>query len=128
MASSSIWPMVAPCVHFTSSARICSLGVLSHDDPSVEHTSRSVVQDSLVQLVARAPGAGVIDERVVVHVLRAAGDVQAVQTHLPSLGTEERAEIGAHQLTPQRDVPGSEAGVASQVGLQDADVERLLAL
>ena len=46
---------------------------------AVEYARRAVVDDALVQLVGVAAGLGVVHERVVVHVLVAACDVEAVE-------------------------------------------------
>ena len=91
----SNWPMVAPCVQRTSSAWICSSGlvlmtaffgkhqilvgllgvgllrVFADQDLAVEDRAGLAVQNALVKLVAGGVGLGVIDGGVIVDVLLA---------------------------------------------------------
>src|SRR5437588_620982 len=54
------------------------LGVLMNKDLAVENAVRMTVEDALVEFMTAAVGPGVVEDGMVIHVLAAAGDVQAV--------------------------------------------------
>ena len=65
------------------------LGVLADEDLAVEDAVGLAVEDALVQLVAGAVRLGVVDDRVVVDVLRAVGQVEAVERALAAFAVED---------------------------------------
>ena len=140
--------MVAPCVQRTSSAKICSSGLVSMTASSestrflfvclasvfcaslrtmirpLKTARRLAVQDALVQLVAGAVRLGVVDGRVIIDVLRAVHDVEAVERRLRAFG-EHRAGIVADQRAAQRDRVRREVRAAARaVACRVGDVER----
>ena len=115
---SSSRPTVAPWVHFTSSAKISSCGLVSTLAPSLtaagcgwsawrrssapravtntlplNTAARPAVQHALVDLPAPAVGLVVIDGGVVVHHLLAAGEVETVHQGLDVLVVEPDVQV-----------------------------------
>ena len=80
------------------------------------------VQDALVHLVAGGVRLGVVDRGVIVHVLRAVDDVQAVQVGVGAFG-EDRVGVVAGERAAQRNRVRGEGGGASDGDLQGGDVE-----
>src|SRR5664279_5140943 len=62
------------------------LGVLADDDLAVEYGVGLAVEDALVEFVAGAVRHGVVDQGVIVDVLRAVDDVEAVEGGVGTLG------------------------------------------
>ncbi len=77
--------------------RIRLLRALAHEDRAVEHTPALIVQHALVQLVARAMGRVVVDERVVVHMLLAPGGEEPVHLRVAPLIPQERVHVVARE-------------------------------
>ena len=71
---------------------------------------------------------GVVDGGAVVHVLRAAGDVQAVERGFAALGRHDDVDLVAHQPAAERHGVRAEVAAALLLDLQRLEVERLLAL
>ena len=59
--------------------------------------ARLAVEDALVELVAGAVRLGVVDRRVVVDVLLAVADVEAVERRTPRLAVEARVDVVARE-------------------------------
>ena len=70
--------------------RVGFLRVLVDDDAAVKHAVRVAVENSVVKLAAAAVRAGVFDEHVIVEVLPAVADEQAVDQALAALAAQER--------------------------------------
>ena len=108
--------------------RVGLLRVRPHDDLAVEDAARRAVHDALVELAARAVRRGVIDHGVVVEVLRAGPDEEAVQRALGALGVEPDVQVVAGQGAAERDRVRGEAAVAPLAHLRGRDVEGRIAL
>ena len=74
-----------------------------HVHLAVEHPVRAAVEDALVQLAARAPGREMLDERLVVGVLRAVHHVQAVEPRFCAFARELRVDVRAAQRGTRRE-------------------------
>ena len=128
--------MAAPCVHFTSSAKISSCGFVltcassdrssalfvclafgllrlrPDDDLAVEDGPGMTRQDALVDLVARAMRLRVVDRRVRVDEAMAGGDVEAVERALGALAASTavmslRRDAGAERQRARRERAGA---------------------
>ena len=108
--------------------RVGLLRVLAHDDLAVEHRPGTPAENALVDFVARAVGAGVIDGRVVVDQAVAVGEIQPVQRHLGAFAVERRQHVVANQLAAERERVRREVGAAGGVHVHAADMERAVAL
>src|SRR5437867_5637195 len=71
------------------------LRVRAHEDPAIEDPARPSVEDALVELAAGTVWPGVVDARVVVHMLSAGSKVEAVEHALRSLSIQHRVDIVA---------------------------------
>jgi hypothetical protein len=77
------------------------LGPLADDDATVEHAARAAIEDRLVQLAAVAVRLRVVEQGVVVDVLRAADQDQAVEPAGRARAVEAGHDVVAHQAPPQ---------------------------
>ena len=77
------------------------LRVLVHDDAAVKDAVRAVIENAVVKLAAGAVRAGVLDQHVVVEVLPAVADEQAVDQALAALAGQNRMHVVAHQRSAQ---------------------------
>src|ERR1035437_4344360 len=98
------------------------LCVLADDDFAVEDGVGLAVENALVEFVAGAVRLGVLDDRMIVDVLRAVDDVEAVQG---GVGACRQGGVGvvADQRAAERNGVRRERGAASDGGLQGRDVE-----
>ena len=104
------------------------LRVLAHDNAPIEDRVRAAVDDTLVELAARAAGLSVLDERVVVDVLAPMGHIEAVQGARPAGAGEAHAQIVTGQPTAERNRAGGERAIARLDHLGRAHVEGQLPL
>ncbi len=98
------------------------LRVFADDDAAVENGSSPAVENAFVHLVARAVRLGVVEHGVIVDMLRAVHDVEAVERGFRAFG-KHRVGVVAHQGAAQRDGVRGEVGAASKRGLQRGDVK-----
>src|ERR1035437_1985426 len=99
------------------------LGVLADDDFAVEDGVRLAVEDALVELVAGAVRHGVADHRMIIDVLRAVDDVEAVQRGVGTFG-EGGVDVVADQRAAEGNGMRRESRAASDGGLKGRNVER----
>ena len=104
------------------------LGILSDDDPSVEHGRRIVLEDALVELAAVAVGLGVVEHGVVVDVLPIAGQDQAIEPAVGPLSVQHRDGVLAHEPAAQMDVVHRAPAVARLPAVLGRNVVRARAL
>ena len=88
------------------------LRVLADDDAAVEDGGRLAVENALVDLMTIGVRLGVVDDGVIVDVLRAAGDIEAVDSGLRAFG-KYRADVVADELASERDIVAGEVGAAA---------------
>ena len=77
-----------------------------HDDLAVEHRVGLTVHHSAIVFPAGAVGLAMINERVVVHMLLAADQIQAVERGLAATGVERGRDVVAAQGGAQREGVG----------------------
>ena len=79
------------------------LRVLAHDDFAVEDPRRSAVEHPFVELAAAAVGLGVIEGGVIVDVLPAADDVEAVEGALGAFAAEHCRDVFTNERSAKLD-------------------------
>ena len=94
---------------------------LADEDLALEHAGRFAAQHVLVKLVARAVRGGVIEQRVVVHVLLAAEKHQAVERGIGVFAGHDDVQIIARKAADRRRVR-NELCVAAKMHLHRRDV------
>ena len=95
------------------------------DDLAVEGAARAPVEDPLVVLLAPAVRPGVVDERVVVDLLLAAGEEEAVERRAGAVAVEPDGQLVPHEPAAHREDVAEELRAGAEVRLGRADVERL---
>ena len=105
--------------------RVRLLRILVDDDASVEDAVGVAVENAVVELPAAAMRAGVLDEHVVIHMLPAAGDEQAVDQALAALAGQHRMHVIADQSAAQQHRMRTHIGAALLLGAQGGDVKGL---
>ena len=103
------------------------LGVLAHDDLAVEDSRRSAVEHAFVKLAAAAVGLGVVERRVIVDVLPAADDVEAVEGALGAFAAEHCLDLLTNERSAKLDRSRVDDGRSLLLELQGRDVKRLRA-
>src|SRR5690554_2575277 len=104
------------------------LGLAVDEHLAVEDASGLAVEDASVELVREAAGLGVVEQRVVVHVLLAVDEVEAVEVALAVRGVRDDGDGVADEPAAQRvGVVGERAG-AALVRVHGVDVRGVLAL
>src|SRR5450759_252689 len=98
------------------------LGVLADDDFAVEDGVCLAVEDALVELVAGAVRHGVVDHRMIIDVLRAVDDVEAVQRGVGTFG-EGGVDVVADQRAAEGNGMRGECGAASDGGSEGRNME-----
>ena len=106
--------------------RLLRLG--TDDDAPVEDALALAVEDPFVKFVAVRVRPGVIERSVVVDVLPAACDVEAVQRALGALAIEDHLNLVARQRRPKGDVVRDEGAARALTHRQHAEVQRRFAL
>src|SRR5439155_25581975 len=98
-----------------------------HDDLAVEDPGGSAVEHALVKLAAAAVGLGVVDRGVIVHVLAAADDVEAVERALGAFAAEHSLDLFTNERSAKLDRSRVDDRGSPLLELQGRDVERLRA-
>ena len=99
------------------------LRVFADDDLAVEDGVGFAVQNAFIEFVAGAVRLGVVDDRVIVDVLRAVDDVEAVQGGVEP--SERMALASLRTSAPPSEMECDEnVALLSDAGLQGGDVER----
>src|SRR5437588_12547233 len=104
--------------------RVGLLGVGSDDDLAVEPPARRTIQHAVVYLAAHAPLFGVVDARMVIHVLPAISHVQAVERSVAALRVEARCDVVARQHRTERERAGRETATLPLLRVNNANVKR----
>src|SRR3954462_10812304 len=99
-----------------------------HVNLAVEHAVRTAVEHALVNLVARAVGSDVLDARLIVDVLRTAGQVQTVERAGRGITVEGSVNVGARERATDGERERVELAVAFLARLHRSNVECVLAL
>ena len=105
--------------------RVGFLGVGAHDDLAVEDADRAAVENALVELMAGAVRLGVVDQGVVIDVLRAVDGVQTVEVAMAAFVVEHHVDVVAGQRAAERERMGRDGRVAPGEQLDQAGMERL---
>src|SRR5262249_18120411 len=94
------------------------LRVRVNDDAPVEDAVGALVEDAVIKLAAAAVRAGMLDEHVVVHVLGAAPDEEAVDEALAAFPREHRMNVIANQAAAQKYGVRTHVGASRLLGAQ----------
>src|SRR5207302_878738 len=86
---------------------------------------RAVIQDAVIELAAVAVRAGVLHQHVVIEVLLAIADEEAVNQALSTLSSQYGVHVVAHQPSAKKHRVGCNAGASSLLDPQRGDIERL---
>ena len=101
------------------------LRVLVDDDAAVKDAVRAAVENAVVELAAAAVRAGVLDQHVVVEMLAAVADEQAVDQALAAFAGQHRMHVVAHQRAAEQHGVRGDIGAAALLDAQRGDVEGL---
>src|SRR5207302_2504497 len=86
---------------------------------------RAVIQDAVIELAAVAVRAGVLHQHVVIEVLLAIADEEAVNQALSTLSSQYGVHVVAHQPSAKKHRVGCNAGASSLLDPQRGNIERL---
>ena len=101
---------------------------LVHVDLAAKDTARLAAENALVELVTLAVRLGVLDKRMIIDVLVAVFDVEAVEGRVYGLAREQGVHVVAAQLAPERYCSRAEAGGALLTHVGGGDVKGGIAL
>src|SRR5438874_10253319 len=78
------------------------LGIFVNNNAPVKHAMRAVIQDAVIELAAVAVWAGVLHQHVVIEVLLAIADEEAINQALSAFSSQYGMDVVAHQSSAKK--------------------------